>query len=69
MTEPATKTFTEDQIIDAVLDMMKRQSFANWYNGDGAFARWIEGINAPTDENIRQQLKSLLRVPLQTVAR
>ena len=61
--EPADKTFTEAQIIEAVLDMIRRQSFANfyheiWRNG-GSFA----------DSDTRNKIKSLLRVPLRVVAK
>lgn len=60
-TEPAT--YTEDQVIEAILTMLERRTFAQWYNEGGQFAKWIEGVTyAPTDENIRQQLKLLLRL-------
>ena len=55
------KTYTEDQVVDAVLSMIGKQRFANWYNDGGNFDKWIRGESyAPTDENIRDNIKSLL---------
>jgi hypothetical protein len=63
--EPSEKTYTEDQILSAITDMMKRRSFAVFYNG--VFGEYLAGDR--TEEVMRTYLKSLLRVPLQVVAK
>jgi hypothetical protein len=47
--------------VEAVLNMLTRRDFADFYNEGGEFDRWItEDDNAPTEEEVKAILRKLL---------